>query len=327
MTFHNPWVLLLLLLIPPAILYFRSFRRQSTILFSEVRSLPILGVSWRIRTAWIPSTLFGLACTCLVVALARPQRGLEESRVHADVVDIVLLVDVSTSMRAEDFSTAQKRMNRLDAAKEVIQDFVEKRENDRIGMVAFSALPYTVSPLTLDHSWLLSNLDRVQTGMLEDGTAIGTAIASAVNRLRDSEASSKVIILLTDGVNNSGTLSPENAALAAEALGIRIYTIGAESTGYTGRNLGLFNMAQRVEIDEKTLTQIANLTGGRYYRAQDFSALKEVYRQIDELEKTDIEVEQFKRYEEKYRNWLIAGLVLLLTEQLLAATLYRRLPE
>ena len=326
MTLYWPWMLLLLFLVP-ILVYFRyGWKRHARMLFSDTRSFHRLPVSWRVRTAWMPALLFAAGLIAVILALARPQHGLEESRVKTDVVDIVLLVDVSTSMRAEDFSTRQKKRNRLDAAKEVIEDFISKREMDRIAIVAFAALPYTVSPLTLDHSWLLSNLDRVQTGMLEDGTAIGTAIASAVNRLRDSEAATKLVILLTDGVNNAGTLNPENAALAAQALGIKVYTIGAGSDQRSGRSLGLLRSRQRVEIDEVTLQKIATTTGAKYFRAHDFEGLQNIYQQIDMLERTEIDVEQFKRYEEQFTGWLVAALLFFVTEQILSLSIYRRLP-
>jgi len=326
MTLHWPAALLLLLLMPLFVFLRYGRKRQARMLFSDLRGLHRLPRSWRVRTAWIPGLLLGLGLTFTIIALARPQKGLEESRIKTDVVDIVLLVDVSTSMRAEDFSTRQKRRNRLDAAKEVIEDFIEKREMDRIAMVAFAALPYTVSPLTLDHTWLQSNLERVQIGMLEDGTAIGTAIASAVNRLRDSEAATKLVILLTDGVSNAGSLNPENAALAAEALGIKVYTIGAGSDRGSGRSLGLLGGQRRTEIDEATLKKIADITGAKYFRAQDVEELQNIYQEIDALERTEVDVEQFKRYEEKYTGWLMAGLLVLILEQLLVHSVYRRSP-
>lgn len=326
MTLHWPALLLLLFLVPPLVYLRYGRHRQARMLFSDLGNFHRLPRSWRVQTAWIPRLLFALGLCCVIGALARPQKGLEESRVQADVVDIVLLVDVSTSMRAEDFSTRQTRRNRLDAAKEVIKDFISKRETDRISIVSFAALPYTVSPLTLDHTWLLSNLDRVRIGMLEDGTAIGTAIASAVNRLRDSEASTKLVILLTDGVNNAGNLNPENAALAAEALGIKVYTIGAGSDRGAGRSLGLLGIRNRAEIDEATLKKIAEITGARYFRAQDFEDLQSIYGEIDSLERTEVDVEQFKRYEERYSGWLGAALLLLLLEQGLNSTVYRRSP-
>ncbi len=270
--------------------------------------------------------LYALGLAALVVALARPRRGLEESRVRTEAVDIVLLADVSTSMRAEDFSTRTERLNRLDAARRVMARFVEARTQDRVGLIAFAALPYTVSPLTLDHAWLVRRMEDLQTGMLEDGTAIGSALASAVNRLRDSRAKSKVVVLLTDGVNNAGSISPENAAQAAKALGIKVYTIGAGTTGlapypvkdpFTGRS---FYRRARVELDEAMLRRMADITGALYFRATDLGSLERVYEQIDRLEKTGMDVEQYTRFEERFAPWLFAGLGLLGLERLLALT-------
>jgi Ca-activated chloride channel family protein len=251
--------------------------------------------------------------------------------VRAEVRDIVLLVDVSTSMRAEDLSSPGRTMDRLDAVKEVIERFVERRPEDRIGMVAFSALPYTVSPLTLDRSWLVEQLGRLETGMIEDGTAIGDGLASAVNRLRESKARSKVIVLLTDGINNRGIVTPENAARAARALGIRIYTVGAGAGG-TARvpvRDGSGNtryVLQESGIDEASLAAIGNLTGGQYFRAADFAALEEVYARIDRMEKTRIEVRDYTRFEERFAPFAILGLVFLALEKGLALTRLGRLP-
>jgi Ca-activated chloride channel family protein len=266
-----------------------------------------------------------------VVALARPRTGLEESLVRAEVRDIVLLVDVSTSMRAEDLSSAGRRLDRLAAAKEVIERFIKGRRDDRIALVAFSALPYTVSPLTLDHGWLVKQLSRLETGMIEDGTAIGDGIASAVNRLRESRAASKVVVLLTDGFSNRGVLTPESAARAARALGIRVYTVGAGGSGPVRAPIRdaageVRYVLQESGIDEAGLAAIADTTGGRYFRAADFAALEEVYARIDEMEKTRIDVRDYTRYEERFAPFAILGLVFLLGERLLSLTRLGRLP-
>jgi Ca-activated chloride channel family protein len=223
-------------------------------------------------------------------------------------------------MDTQDFVKLNRRMSRLDAAKNVIERFLEKRPNDRIGMVGFASLPYAVAPLTLDHGWLTSRMAGLHTGMLDGSrTAIGDGIASAVNRLRESDAKSKLIILLTDGANNAGTLSPENAARAAEALDIKIYTIGAG-----GARTGFF--MRRMEVDEDTLKKVANASGGKFYRARNLETLKEVYEEIDLLEKTEIEVEQFTSFEEISKGWIIAGVLLLGLEQLLSLSRIGRLP-
>ena len=332
MTFRYPLFLLLLLLVPA--LSFLRYRNRSkpSLQFSDGLLLSRLPASWAISASRFLPALYSFGLVFLILALARPQRGLSESRVHTEAVDIVLLVDVSTSMRAEDFSTTIRRMNRLDAAKQVIEKFIQRRSSDRIGMVAFSAMPYAVSPLTLDHAWLIQQMGRLETGMLEDGTAIGDAIASAINRLRDSKAKSKLVVLLTDGINNTGKLSPLNAAQAAKALDIKIYTVGAGSTGparipvfdpFGGRQY----VQQSSEIDEQTLQSIADTTGAQYFRATDMSSLQKVYDEIDSMEKTEVDVEQFTRYEEKYAPFLVFSLLLMAIEKLLVLTRLGRLPS
>lgn len=314
-------ILLLLLLLIPLLVWLRYFMlRKRSMQFSNGAALNGLPKSWRIRLQPILPLLYALGLVCLIVALARPQRGLEDSRVRTEAVDIILLIDLSESMETQDFQKYNRRMSRLEASKDVIERFLEKRPNDRIGMVGFATLPYAVAPLTLDHGWLAQRMQGLHTGML-DGTrtAIGDGIASAVNRLRESEAKSKVIILLTDGANNHGTLSPENAASAAEALDIKIYTIGAG-----GARAGFF--MQRMEVDETSLKKIAKTTNAKFYRARDLETLKAIYDEIDQLEKTEIEMERFTRFEEKSTGWIIAGIVLLGIEQILGLTRMGRLP-
>ncbi len=288
--------------------------------FSSHKVLDGLPMSWRIRLQPILPVFYALGLACLVIAFARPQRGLDDSRVHTEGIDMILLLDLSESMETQDFHKHGRRMSRLDASKEVIERFLKKRPNDRIGMVGFATLPYAVAPLTLDHGWLAQRMRGLHTGMLDGSrTAIGDGIASAVNRLRESEAKSKIIILLTDGASNHGTLSPENAASAAEALDIKIYTIGAG-----GARAGFF--MQRQEVDETTLKKIAKTTRGEFYRARDLETLEAVYEEIDLLEKTEIEVERFTRFEERATNWIIVGIFLLGLEQLLSLSRMGRLP-
>ncbi len=305
-------ILLLLLLLVPLLVWLRYFmRRKSAMQFSNGQVLASLPKSWRIWMQPLLPVLYGLGLVCLVVAMARPQRGLDESRVHTEGIDMVLLIDLSESMDTQDFVKLNRRMSRLDATKDVVERFLKKRPNDRIGIVGFASLPYAIAPLTLDHNWLISRLDGLNTGMLDGRrTAIGDGIASAVNRLRESKAKSKVIILLTDGANNFGTLSPENAARAAEALGIKIYTIGVG-----GARTGFF--MQRQEVDEDTLKKVAKASGGKFFRARDLETLKAVYDEIDQLEKTEIDVEQFTSFEEASKGWIIAGIILLGLEQIL----------
>jgi len=331
MTLKYPWLLLLLLVVP-LLLYLRyGRRRQPALQFSDTFILHRLSPGWAVLAQPVLPILYALGLSLLVVAMARPQKGLAESRVRAEAVDIVLLVDVSTSMRAEDFSTATRTMDRLDAAKQVIEAFVDTRSSDRLVLVAFSAMPYTVSPLTLDHGWLLQRLQALETGMLEDGTAIGDALASAVNRLRESKAKSKVVVLLTDGINNRGRLSPENAAQAARALAIKVYTIGAGAMGLVPFRVTDPFGHQRViqqpsEIDEGTLQRIAEITGARYFRATDMRGLKRIYEEIDALEKTEISIDQYTRFEERFLPWAGLALICLCVEKLLSLTRLGRLP-
>ena len=322
MKFANPYVLLLLLLIP-LLLWWRA-RRRASINFPDGELLKSMPVSFSVRIQPLFPILYAAGLACLIIALARPQRGLQESRVNTEGVDIVLLLDLSTSMDIPDFAKNGQRQTRIDSAKRVINNFIKKRKNDRIGMVAFSALPYSVAPLTLDHSWLIQRMDSLRTGMLEDGTAIGDAIASAVNRLRDSEAKSRIVILVTDGENNRGELTPENAAQAAAALGIKIYTIGIGG-GLPVRQ-GFFSRGPE-QIDTTALEQIATISNARFFRATDLETLEEVYDTIDQLEKSEIEMQQFTRYEETAGLWLAAAALFLTLEKILSLTRFGRLPE
>jgi len=271
------------------------------------------------------------ALALLALALARPQLGSVETRVHREGVDIVLAVDVSGSMLAEDFTLEGRRANRLDAVKAVVRDFVRGRPDDRIGLVLFAARPYTQAPLTLDHGWLLQHLERARVGMIEDGTAVGSALATATNRLRASTAPSRFVVLLTDGVSNAGTITPQTAAEAAAALGIKVYTVGAGSEGMAPYPVKDFfgNTVYRpvpVEIDEKTLRAVAERTGGRYFRATDTTALRAIYAEIDRAEKAPVETPQLEEWREAY-PWLVwPALLLLLSEVVLARTALRVLP-
>jgi Ca-activated chloride channel family protein len=272
------------------------------------------------------------AFACFVIAEARPQLGRTITRTQASGVDIMLCIDVSTSMLAEDFSIGNQRAARMEAVKKVAQQFVEERPNDRIGIIAFAGRPYMVSPLTLDHDWLIKNLvERVQTGLVEDGTAIGSALATAENRLKDQEAKTKIIVLLTDGDNNAGKVMPVTAAEAAKALGIRVYTIGAGTRGMapypmtTPFGQTVYQNIQ-VEIDEDTLKKIASITNGQFFRATDTRSLQDIFGEIDKLEKTKIEVEKIAQYRDLFPWFLIAGISLLTVEILASQTIWRRLP-
>jgi Ca-activated chloride channel homolog len=324
--FRHPWLLLLLLLVPALVWLRHARRRQAPLTFPDVEALTGLPLSPWLALRWLPPALFAAGLVCIILAAARPQTGLSESRVETEGVDIVLLVDTSTSMREEDFSTATRRMNRLDAAKSVMETFIRARSDDRMGIISFAAMPYTIAPLTTDHAWLLLQMERLQTGMLEDGTAIGDAIASGVNRLRDSKAKSKLVILLTDGIQNAGRLSPLDAARAAAALDIKVYTVGAASER-SRRGVGIFNLGPiGPEIDEAMLTQIAEITGARYFRATDLKSLDETYQAIDEMEKTQIELDQYTRYEERFAPFLLLSLACLSLELVLGFSRLGRLP-
>lgn len=324
-SFANPWLLLLLLLVPPVTWLLHTSRRKSTLHFSDLSPFDNLPRSPWLALRWLPPTLTALALTLLVLAAARPRRGIAESRARTEGVDIVLLVDTSTSMEADDLSTRAQRLTRLDAAKTVISRFVRDRTDDRIGLVAFAAMPYTLAPLTTDHEWLLRQMDRLQTGMLEDGTAIGDAIASGVNRLRDSEAKSKVIVLLTDGIHNAGQLAPRDAAQAAAALGIKVYCVGAASDQPAR---GFFGLAiPGAEIDEDTLRSVATATDAAYFRATDLASLESTYEKIDAMEKTEIELDSYTRHEEIFAIPALLALLLLAAEQALTTlTRLGRLP-
>lgn len=317
MTFCYPWLLLVALLIP-AVLWLRYARRRPALNFSDGARLARLPRTWAVRLQPALPALFALGLLCLAVALARPQKGLEESRVRTEAVDIVLLVDVSPSMSIPDFSTPLRTLNRLDAAKTVLDKFIASRPHDRLGMIGFSAFPYTLCPLTLDHGWLLDRMRNLHPGMLGDATGIGDAMASAVNRLRDSKAKSKVVVLLTDGQNNCGLLQPDVAAQAAKALGIKIYTVGASSQ--TARN------ASDDAVDEAALKRIADTTGAAYFRAANLDRMQDVYAQIDKLEKTEIQIDHFTRFRELASPWLLAALLFLGLEQALALTRLGRQP-
>ncbi len=329
----DPWVLLLLLLVPVFVYLVDRLekRNRSSFRFSDVDLARSVKPSWRIA---LGRRMIYLRAACLalfIIAAARPQSVFEETKIHIEGIDIVLTLDTSTSMRAMDFEVRGQRVNRLDVVKEVVQEFIGKRLNDRIGMVAFASQAYTICPLTLDHDWLEKNLERVQTGMIEDGTAIGTAISASLNRLKDRETKQKIMILLTDGRNNAGRILPPEAAEAAHAMGVKIYTIGAGTKGmapYPVQDMFGNTVLKpvNIEIDEDLLRKIADTTGGKYFRATDTGSLKKIYDEIDKLEKTPMEESGYNIYEELFGFFLVAGGLLLLLEIILSNTLLRRIP-
>lgn len=330
-TIAHPWVLLLLLLVPVLAFLRGKFGGTAGVSFSSTSDLIRLGHRRRSRAGAFLAALSYLALASFIIAMARPQLGREITRVQASGVDIMLLLDVSRSMLAEDFSIGASRANRLEVTKRVTEQFIRKRPNDRIGIIAFAGRPYLVSPLTLDHDWLIANLDRLQIGLVEDGTAIGSAIASGANRLKDKDAKTKLIVLLTDGDNNAGKVMPLTAAEAAKALGIRIYTIGAGTQGEApfpftdpfGRTV--YRNVQ-VEFNEQTIQDIARIADGVAYRATDTKSLEKIFEQIDKLEKSKVEVEKIAQYRDLFPWFVAAGFLFLSLEILLSQTLWRRLP-
>jgi len=330
MRFASPWLLALAVLIP-LVLRARRHARDAAVRFPSLAALRAVAPAGAGRRRVILVGLRALALGLIVVALARPQLGSAQTRIHREGVDVVLAVDVSGSMLAEDFTLGSTRASRVDVVKSVVKEFVAARPEDRIGLILFAARPYTQCPLTLDHGWLLQNLDRAKVGMIEDGTAIGSALATAVNRLRPSTAKGKFIVLLTDGENNAGTITPQTAADAAAALGIKVYTVGAGTRGLAPYPTQDFfgNKVYRpmqVDVDEPVLKKIAMTTNGRYFRATDTASLRDVYSEIDRSEKTAFEAPEFLDYRELY-PWLAwPALALVLVEVGLAETVLRKLP-
>ncbi|MBN2381405.1 VWA domain-containing protein [bacterium] len=328
----NPELLVLFAIIPVIIYYYCiTFRQQSTSLtYSDIGLLTKLKPSPLLRWRHVLKVFRVLTLTALILALARPQSGMTEEEVLTHGVDIILALDISTSMMAEDL---KPKFTRLDIAKEVIRDFIETRSNDRIGLVVFAARSFIQCPLTLDYGVLLSFLDQVDFAPKQwDGTAIGMAIANSVNRLRDSNAKSRIIILLTDGENNSGAIDPITGAQLAQATDIKIFTVGAgTNSGFAPIKVddpfwGTSYRRIPVQIDEKTLSKIAELTGGQYHRATDASQLQQIYREISQMEKSEIEVKKYTEYTELFQYFLLTALCLFLIEQLLAHTRFRKLP-
>jgi Ca-activated chloride channel family protein len=330
MNFQDPWALLIVPIVP-LVLWYVKRRRSAAVRYSSARFLEDLGTSFKVVVRRHLVFLRGGVLLLMLLAMARPQSFVAESRIETEGIDIVLAVDASTSMLAADFKLGGRRRNRLEVVKDVVEDFIQGRQHDRIGMVAFAGRAYTVCPLTLDYDWLSQNVDRVTIGMIEDGTAVGSGISSSLNRLKSTEAKGKVIILLTDGRSNAGTISPLVAAEAATALGIKIYTIGAGTKGlapYPMRDVfgNIVYRPIKIDLDEDTLRKIAAETDGKYYRATDTESLREIYREIDRLEKTPIEERGYIEYEELFHLFLIPALALLLLEVVLANGMVRKIP-
>ncbi len=314
MEWANPewlWALIILPCIIALYLYRHFAKKHPALTFSSVRYFEGLDGNWRSHIHWLNKLLFVSGIACLILALARPQNKLTTIERNAEGIDIVMVLDMSSSMKAEDL-----KPNRFEAAREVAKQFVDKRISDRIGLVTFAMKSFTVCPPTLDYRLLKQLIDEVSMGVIEDGTAIGMGIATAINRLKDSEATSKVIILLTDGQNNAGEIDPVTAADLAVTYGIKIYTIGAGTRGtapYPVQDpiFGRRYQNIQVNIDEEMLTSVAELTGGKYYRATNTEQLASIYDEIDELERSKVEELIYTDYEDKYPTYLSLALTLL----------------
>ena len=327
---QDPWFLLFgLVLLPIAYRYWNK-AGDARVRFS---SITLFGKPEATGWLFLRHGLIVLRCLgigLLIVALARPQAGQKETEVITEGIDIMLCLDTSGSMRALDFELNGKRADRLEVVKGVVKDFIEKRSNDRIGMVVFGEEAFTQCPLTMDYGVLLSFLRRMEIGMAGDLTALGSALATSVKRLKDVPGKSKVVILLTDGRNNAGKISPTTAAEIAKTYNVKTYTIGV---GVEGKSpflvqtlFGRDYAYQQVDLDEKTLRQIAQITGGQYFRATDTVSLEKIYEQIDEMEKTEAKIKEYMEYEELFHWFAIPGLLLLLVEFTLANTRFRKIP-
>ena len=329
MHFASPYYLWLLTLLVPMIGYYvwRTLQGGASIQISSVAGVVRAPRTVRYYLRHLPFALRAAAFALLVVALARPQDVEQNVRTNTEGIDIMLAIDVSGSMLARDF-----KPDRITAAKEVAGSFIADRYGDRIGLVAFAAEAFTQSPLTTDQSTLQTLLARIRSGLIDDsGTAIGNGLATAINRLRESDAKSKVVILLTDGVNNRGQITPMTAAEIARAQNIRVYTIGVGSMGtapYPAVDMfgNITFVQQKVEIDEKTLQAMAEMTGGKYFRATDNEKLKAIYDEINQLEKSKVEVFEHVAYHEQFLGWVLGALALLLVEFLLSNLVLKRIP-
>jgi len=332
MTFAHPWLLLLLLPLP--LLAWLKGRRGASpaFLYSSLKLVAGLTRARRSRAGGFLAALRWLTLVIFIIALAQPRLAKSTTEVKASGIDIVCALDLSGSMISEDFVVNGQRVNRFNMARSVLKSFINQRPDDRIGLVVFAAQAFIAAPLTLDHDYLEANLDRLEIGTINsDATAIGDALATALNQLRAVKSKSKIIILATDGQNNSGQVQPLTAAAAAQALGVKIYTVGIGERGMApmpvfvgGQKVGYQNVP--VDVDEDTLQKIADMTGGKYYRADNAEKFREIYDEINKLEKTEEVVNKFTRYKELFPWFVSCGLVLLLVELALGQTVLRRLP-
>lgn len=332
MTFAHKWCFVFLLLLPLMAWLKGKRGAPPAFLYSSVQLLrPVLSIS-RSRAGAFLTALRWLGLAALIFALAQPQRTKSETQIKASGIDIAVAIDLSYSMASEDFVVDNGRMSRVDMARSVLKKFIEKRPNDRIGLTAFAVQAFIVTPLTLDHDFLLQCLDRLDLGVIDGSqTAIGSGLSTAINRLRDLKSKSKIVILMTDGQNNSGKLAPLTVAEAAQALGIKVYTIGIGMHGEApmpthdifGRKV--YQMVP-VDVDEDTLQKIADMTGGKYYRADNTEHFQEIYADIDKLEKSEAVVKKYTEVHELFGWFIAGGLALLVTELVLRHTILRRLP-
>ena len=328
MVFANPTYLYLLLLLIPMIGWYiyKLSKSQASLQVSSSEAFDLPAAkSWKIHLRHLPFVLRMIAIALLIVVLARPQSTNSWQNSSTEGIDIMLAMEISTSMLAEDL-----KPNRLEASKDVAASFINGRQNDNIGLVVFAAESFTQCPLTIDHTVLLNLFKDIQPGIIQDGTAIGLGLANAVSRIKDSQAKSKVIILLTDGVNNTGEIAPVTAAEIAKSFGVRVYTIGVGTQGEAPYPIptafGIQYQNIPVEIDEPALKQIAATTGGQYFRATDNASLKEIYSEIDQMEKTKISVQEFSKKQEEYKMWALIVFALLLVELLLRNTVLKSIP-
>jgi Ca-activated chloride channel family protein len=326
-TYANPFFFWLLALIPllAAVYFFLLNRKKPVVHYSSLSVFKEVHKTLRQRFIHLPVVLRLLALSVFIVAMARPQSTSRSQSINSEGIDIVICLDISESMLAEDF-----KPNRIEASKKVALDFIESRPNDRIALVVFSGEAFTQCPLTSDHSVLKNLFKDITSGMLTDGTAIGEGLATAVSRIKDSKAKSKVVILLTDGLNNAGSVDPLTAGEIAKQFGIKVYTIGAGTNGFAPYPIrtpfGIQYQSMEVQIDEDILRQIAKETGGKYFRATDTNKLKQIYDEIDRMEKTVIEVTEFRKKGEEFLPLVLAGLLLLLAEGISRYTFLKTIP-
>ena len=325
-SFGQPLFFLLFAIIP-FLLYWKFSKGKKQVAALSISTTKGLSNSrsWKNIFQQFPFIFRLLALICIIIALARPQIKFDETQTEGEGVDIILCIDVSGSMTAQDFSP-----NRMEAAKKVAEDFVDNRSSDRIGVVIFAGESFTQCPLTTDHYVLINQIRQIRSGLLEDGTAIGSGLATGVDRLRNSKSKSKVIILLTDGVNNGGLIDPSTAKEIAKTFKIKVYTIGVGTNGYAptpvSTPMGIVMQNEKVAIDEKLLQNIAYETGGKYFRATDNRSLENIYKEIDRLEKSKVEITSFHRFTEKFYSFIFIAMGLLLIEIILRYTLFKKFP-